>query len=66
MLTVSARILTTSTTMTINGLSVLVASLDDVITSTEAAGGDKDFQALPHLIRLRQEQQNPHGRHDSR
>ena len=55
-----------ATTMTINGVSVLVASLDDVITSKEAAGRDKDFQALPRLIRLQQEQQKPTGRDDSR
>ena len=39
--------------MTIDGLTVLVASLDDVIASKEAAGRDKDFEALPGLIRLR-------------
>jgi hypothetical protein len=39
-----------ATTMTIDGVSVPVASLDDVITSKEAAARDKDFQALPHLI----------------
>jgi hypothetical protein len=39
--------------MTIGGFTVLVASLDDVITSKEAAGRDKDFEALPRLITLR-------------
>jgi hypothetical protein len=49
--------------MTIDGLTIFVASLDDVIASKEAAGRDKDFEALPRLIRLRQRQQNPgdHG-----
>jgi hypothetical protein len=50
-----------ATTMTVDGVSILVASLDDVITSKEAAGRDKDFQALPHLIRLQQEQQKLNG-----
>ena len=45
--------------MTIASLTVLVASLDDVIASKEAAGRDKDFEALPQLIRLRQQQQKP-------
>jgi ABC-type amino acid transport substrate-binding protein len=43
--------------MKIEGLTVHVASLDDVIASKEAAGRDKDFEALPTLIRLRREQQ---------
>lgn len=51
-----------ATAMTITGLTVLVASLDDVIASKEAAGRDKDFEALPQLIRLRQQQQKPEGR----
>lgn len=51
-----------ATAMTIAGLTVLVASLDDVIASKEAAGRDKDFEALPQLIRLRQQQQKPEGR----
>jgi hypothetical protein len=55
-----------ATQMTIDGLSVLVASLDDVIASKEAAGRDKDFEALPRLLRLRQERQNPTGSDDSR
>jgi hypothetical protein len=46
-----------ATAMTIDGVRVLVASLDDVIASKEAAGRDKDFEALPRLIRLRQEQE---------
>jgi hypothetical protein len=46
-----------ATAMTIDGVRVLVASLDDVIASKEAAGRDKDFEALPQLIRLRQEQE---------
>lgn len=54
-----------ATTMTIDGVSILVASLDDVITSKEAAGRDKDFQALPHLIRLQQKRQTSDGRDDS-
>ncbi|SON62878.1 hypothetical protein MSIMFI_04408 [Mycobacterium simulans] len=51
-----------ATTMTVDGVSVLVASLDDVITSKEAAGRDKDFQTLPDLIRLQQEHQKSGGR----
>lgn len=47
--------------MTIAGLAVLVASLDDVIPSKEAARREKDFEALPQLIRLRQQQQKPDG-----
>jgi hypothetical protein len=39
------------------GISVRVASLSDVITSKEAAGRPKDVRALPHLERLRGEQQ---------
>ena len=50
-----------ATAMTIASLTVLVASLDDVIASKEAAGRDKDFEALPQLIRLRQQQQKPDG-----
>jgi hypothetical protein len=51
-----------ATTMTIDGLSALVAALDDVIASKEAAGRDKDFEALPRLLRLRQgQEQNPTG-----
>lgn len=50
-----------ATAMTIAGLTVLVASLDDVIASKEAAERDKDFEALPQLIRLRQQQQKPNG-----
>jgi hypothetical protein len=45
------------TVTTIDGVRVLVASLDDVIASKEAAGRDKDFEALPQLIRLQQEQE---------
>ena len=56
-----------ATAMTIDGLSILVASLDDVIASKEAAGRDKDFEALPHLLRLRQDQQqDPTESGDSR
>jgi hypothetical protein len=44
--------------MAIDGVSVLVASLDDVIASKEAAGRDKDFEALPRLIRLQRAQQD--------
>jgi hypothetical protein len=40
---------------------VRVACLGDVITSKEAAGRDKDFQALPHLIHFRQKQQKLDG-----
>jgi hypothetical protein len=48
--------------MTIDGVRVLVARLDDVIASKEAAGRDKDFQALPRLIRLHRDPQNdPRG-----
>jgi hypothetical protein len=48
--------------MTIDGLSALVAALDDVIGSKDAAGRDKDFEALPRLLRLRQgQEQNPTG-----
>ena len=43
--------------MTIDGVHVLVASLDDVIASKEAAGRDKDFEALPRLIHLQRAQQ---------
>jgi hypothetical protein len=46
-----------ATAMTIDGVRVLVASLDDVIASKEAAGRDKDFEALPRRIRLRKEQE---------
>jgi hypothetical protein len=53
-----------STTMTIEDVSVLVASLDNVITSKGAAGRDEDFQARPHLIHLRQKQQKLDGRDD--
>jgi hypothetical protein len=53
-----------ATTMTIDDVSVRVGSLDDVITSKEAAGRDKDFQALPHLIQLRQKQPKLDGRDD--
>lgn len=52
-----AALRVSATTMTIDGVRVLVASLDDVITSKEAAGRDKDFEALPRLIRLQQEQE---------
>lgn len=45
-----------ATAMKVDGISVLVASLDDVIASKEAAGRDKDFEALPRLIRLQREQ----------
>jgi len=41
-----------ATAMTIDGVRVLVANLDDVIASKEAAGRDKDFEALPRIIRL--------------
>jgi hypothetical protein len=44
-----------ATAMTIDGVRVLVASLDDVIASKEVAGRDKDFEALPRLIRLQQD-----------
>jgi hypothetical protein len=44
--------------MAVDGVSVLVASLDDVITSKEAAGRDKDFEALPRLIGLQRAKQN--------
>ncbi|MGH3676876.1 MAG: DUF6036 family nucleotidyltransferase [Mycobacterium sp.] len=47
-----------ATPMSIDGVRVLVASLDDVIASKEAAGRDKDFEALPRLIRLQQQTQN--------
>jgi hypothetical protein len=50
-----------ATTMTIDDVRVRVACLDDVITSKEAAGRDKDFQALPHLIHFRQKQQKLDG-----
>jgi hypothetical protein len=53
-----------STTMTIDDVSVLVACLDDVITSKEVAGRDEDFQALPHRIHLRQKQQKLDGGDD--
>jgi hypothetical protein len=46
-----------ATTMTIDDVRVRVACLDDVITSKEAAGRDKDFQALRHLIHFRRKQQ---------
>jgi hypothetical protein len=36
-----------ATTMTIDDVRVRDAGLGDVITSKEAAGRDKDFQALP-------------------
>lgn len=42
-----------STAETIGGVTVQVASLDDIITSKEAAGRDKDINALPLLIMLR-------------
>lgn len=50
-----------ATAMKIDGVLVLVASLDDVIASKEAAGRDKDFEALPQLIRLQQERARATG-----
>jgi hypothetical protein len=50
--------------MTIDDVSVLVASLDDVITSKGAAEQDEDFQARPHLIHPRLKQQKLDGRDD--
>jgi hypothetical protein len=50
-----------ATTMTIDDVRVRVACLDDVITSKEAAGRDKDFQALRQLIHFRQKQQKLDG-----
>ncbi len=38
-----------------DGLSIRVASLDDVISSKRAAGRDKDMKALPYLESLRDE-----------
>ncbi len=38
-----------------DGLTVRVASLDDVISSKRAAGRDKDLHALPYLESLRDE-----------
>lgn len=50
-----------ASTMTIDDVRVRVACLDDLITSKEAAGRDKDFQALRHLIHFRQKQQKLDG-----
>ncbi|HZY76707.1 MAG TPA: hypothetical protein VFE40_10335 [Jatrophihabitantaceae bacterium] len=36
----------------VGGIEVLVASLDDVIRSKEAAARNKDVEALPELDRL--------------
>jgi hypothetical protein len=47
--------------MAIDGVSVLVASLEDVIASKEAAGRDKDFEALPRLIHLQRARQDDPG-----
>ncbi|KEP42274.1 DUF6036 family nucleotidyltransferase [Mycobacterium kansasii] len=46
-----------ATQMSVRGVRVLVASVTDIIVSKEAAGRDKDIQALPGLLRLRQAQQ---------
>lgn len=43
--------------MTIDGVRVLVGCLDDVIASKDAAGRDQDFEALPRLIGLQQQQE---------
>lgn len=43
--------------MAIDGARVLVACLDDIIASKEAAGRDQDFEALPRLIHLQRTQQ---------
>lgn len=59
-----AALTRSATTITIDGLQVLVAALDDVIASKEAAGRDKDFMALPRPIRLRQARQSL-GRDDA-
>lgn len=45
----------------IGGYAVLVASLDDIIASKEAAGRDKDFRALPRLLQLRQQKNRSSG-----
>lgn len=43
----------------VDGVPILVASLDDVITSKEFDPRSKDHEALPELRRLRQAQQEP-------
>jgi len=50
------RLSATATVQIIAGVDVQVATLDDVIASKEAAGRDKDFMALPHLVALRNRQ----------
>lgn len=57
-----AALRATAIPMTIDGVRVLVASLDDVIASKEAAGRDKDFEALPGLIRLQRKIQSEEAR----
>ena len=42
----------------VEGHVTVVASLQDVITSKQAAGRDKDAQALPHLRALLEEQRD--------
>lgn len=50
-----------SVTMIARGLTIVVAALDDIILSKEAAGRTKDFAALPGLRRLRAEQERERG-----
>ncbi len=45
-----------ATTVTVLGVPVQVASLDDIIRSKEAAGRDKDKLQLPMLRALQQRQ----------
>lgn len=52
-----AQLLDRARSMTAFGVPVVVASLDDIITSKEYARRRKDAEALPELRRLRAEQE---------
>jgi hypothetical protein len=48
-----------ATPMQARGMTIMVASLEDIIRSKEAAGREKDLAALPGLLRLLAERGRP-------